>query len=376
MVEQRVRESAAAAPGTAAPAPARRTGGGGVTPYLVLFLTFTLVPAVYGLWISLHDWDYLLPGKPFVGLDNYRALLDPASAVFTFFWQSMQATGIFTLASVPLLVVAPLGIALILNRAFPGRTFFRAVYFAPYVLGVVVIGLLWRFVLDPNLGAVNSLLGAVGLPGAIPWTTGLPWAWISLVGVTVWWTLGFNAVIYLAGLQGHPARAVRGGPHRRRRQVGGVPQCHPAGTASGAALRRDQHRAGFGEHVRPGVPDHPGRAGAGDQDGDHVYRRGGSAQLPDGRGGGHELCAHAGPRHAGRDRLPDQLERLHLAGLLLFSPSNFTLPPGLGTLQGAYNVNYPVIMAGAALASIPALLLFVATQRYVIEGVSRSGLRG
>lgn len=61
---------------------------------------------------------------------------------------------------------------------------------------------------------------------------------------------------------------------------------------------------------------------------------------------------------------------------VLFSPSNFTLPPGLGTLQGAYNVNYPVIMAGAALASIPALLLFVATQRYVIEGVSRSGLKG
>jgi multiple sugar transport system permease protein len=69
------------------------------------------------------------------------------------------------------------------------------------VLGVAVIGVLWRFLLDPNLGAVNALLGAVGLPDATPWTTGLPWAWMSLVGVTVWWTLGFNAVIYLAGLQ-------------------------------------------------------------------------------------------------------------------------------------------------------------------------------
>jgi multiple sugar transport system permease protein len=61
---------------------------------------------------------------------------------------------------------------------------------------------------------------------------------------------------------------------------------------------------------------------------------------------------------------------------VLFSPESFTLPPGLGTLQGAYNINYPVIMAGAALASVPALILFVATQRYVIEGVSRSGLKG
>jgi multiple sugar transport system permease protein len=61
---------------------------------------------------------------------------------------------------------------------------------------------------------------------------------------------------------------------------------------------------------------------------------------------------------------------------VLFSPQNFTLPPGLGTLQGAYNINYPVIMAGAALASIPALILFMISQRYIIEGVSRSGLKG
>jgi multiple sugar transport system permease protein len=205
MVEQSVRTTPAATPATTAPAAVPRRRGSGAAPYLfllpylVLFGTFTLVPAIYGLWISLHEWDYLLPGKPFVGLDNYGALFDPGSAVYDLFWQSMQATGIFTVFSVPLLVVAPLGIALILNRAFRGRTFFRAVYFAPYVLGVAVIGVLWRFVLDPNLGAVNAVLGA-----AIPWTTGLPWAWVSLVGVTVWWTLGFNAVIYLAGLQDIP----------------------------------------------------------------------------------------------------------------------------------------------------------------------------
>jgi multiple sugar transport system permease protein len=199
---------AAARPGAASGKRGRK--GAGATPYLflmpyvLLFFTFVLLPAVYGIWISLHDWDYLLPGKPFVGIDNYLALFNSTSEVFDFFWQSMQATGIFTVLSVPLLVAVPLGIALLLNRSFPGRTFFRAVYFAPYVLGVAVIGVLWRFLLDPNLGAVNALLGAVGLPGNTPWTTDLPWAWISLVGVTVWWTLGFNAVIYLAGLQDIP----------------------------------------------------------------------------------------------------------------------------------------------------------------------------
>jgi multiple sugar transport system permease protein len=215
MVEQSVDALEGSRPATAvagrgtAPAGGRKKGAG-ITPYLflapyvVLFFTFVLLPAVYGFWISLHDWDYLLPGKPFVGLANYEALIDSASPVFSFFWQAMQATAIFTVFSVPLLVVVPLGIALLINRSFPGRTFFRAVYFAPYVLGVAVIGVLWRFLLDPNLGAVNALLGAIGLPADTPWTTSLPWAWISLVMVTVWWTLGFNAVIYLAGLQDIP----------------------------------------------------------------------------------------------------------------------------------------------------------------------------
>jgi multiple sugar transport system permease protein len=113
----------------------------------------------------------------------------------------MEATGKFTLYSVPLLVLIPLLIALVLNQQFPGRNLFRAVYFAPYVLGVAVVGVLWRFLLSPSSGLVNYYLGALGLADDIPWITSLPWAWISLVGVTVWWTLGFNAVIYLAGLQ-------------------------------------------------------------------------------------------------------------------------------------------------------------------------------
>src|SRR5215207_7466276 len=171
-----------------------------MAPYLVLFLVFIAIPAVYGIWISLHNYDYLLPGKPWVGLANYTDLFTPGSATSEPFWQSMEATGKFTLYSVPLLVVIPLLVALILNQKFPGRSFFRAVYFAPYVLGVAVIGVLWRFILDPNVGLLNYYLGLLGIEN-IPWITALPWAWVSLVGVTVWWTLGFNAVIYLAGFQ-------------------------------------------------------------------------------------------------------------------------------------------------------------------------------
>jgi len=172
-----------------------------MAPYLLLFTVFVLVPIVLGLWMSLHNWDQFLPSKPWVGLKNYTDLLDPTSPTFQPFWQGIRATAIFTAVSVPLLVVLPLAVAVLLNRRFRGRGFFRAMFFAPYVVGVAVIGVVWRLLLDPNIGIANSILGAVGLPDDIPWTTGLPWAWISLVGMTVWWTLGFNAVIYLAGLQ-------------------------------------------------------------------------------------------------------------------------------------------------------------------------------
>ncbi len=175
-----------------------------LTPYLVLFLAFVVAPAVYGFWISLHDYDYTLPNKPFVGLDNYHDLVDSSSLAFQRFWSSMQATAIFTAMSVPLLLVVPLGVALAMNQKFRGRNLFRAIYFAPYVLGVAVVAVIWSFLLDNNIGVVNHYLGVLHLPSDIPWLTSVPQAWFALVGVTVWWTLGFNAVIYLAGLQDIP----------------------------------------------------------------------------------------------------------------------------------------------------------------------------
>jgi multiple sugar transport system permease protein len=197
--------------GPPAAAPRGRREGGPLAPwlfllpYLVLFLAFVVGPIVYGFYISLHDYDYTLPGKPFVGLDNYKKLFSSGSVTSGPFWESMRATGIFTLLSVPLLLVVPLCVALAMNRKFPGRNLFRAIYFAPYVLGVAVVAVVWRFLLDANIGLVNQYLGKLGLPDDIPWLTSTPQAWVALVGVTVWWTLGFNAVIYLAGLQDIPA---------------------------------------------------------------------------------------------------------------------------------------------------------------------------
>lgn len=171
-----------------------------VVPFVLLFTTFTIFPALYGLYISLHEWDFTLPGRPFVGLQNYMDLFDPESVTYEPFWNGMKNTWLFVLFSVPFLVTLPLALALLLHGEFPGRTFFRATIFAPYVLGVSVIGVMWKFILDAQFGFLNRMLGT-----HINWTTEQPWAWISLVGITVWWTIGFNAIIYMAGLSDIPA---------------------------------------------------------------------------------------------------------------------------------------------------------------------------
>jgi multiple sugar transport system permease protein len=165
---------------------------------------------VYGLiaWtakVSMSDEHNARGSKGFVGLQNYTDLFSAGSVTAEIFWTSMRATGIFMLFSVPLLLVVPLAVALVMHQRFRGRNLFRAVYFAPYVLGVAVVALLWRFLLDRNIGVVNHYLGVLGLPDQTAWLTATPAAWVALVGVTLWWTLGFNAVIYLAGLQDIPA---------------------------------------------------------------------------------------------------------------------------------------------------------------------------
>jgi multiple sugar transport system permease protein len=190
----------------------KRSGGPGgrrtltaylfLAPFLILFLVFVAAPAVWGIWISLHSWNPLLPIHPFVGLSNYINLFIPGSLTSGDFWLSMGATAIFTVCSVPFLVVVPLLIAVLLNQRLRGGTVFRAIFFAPYVLGVAVIGVAWRYLLDPQNGVINNLLDGIGITQNIPWTVDVPWAWISLVGVTVWWISGFNMVIILAGLKG------------------------------------------------------------------------------------------------------------------------------------------------------------------------------
>ncbi|MFS0866614.1 carbohydrate ABC transporter permease [Microbacterium sp. 179-B 1A2 NHS] len=173
-----------------------------LAPFLILFVTFVIVPAVFGLWISLTNWSPFRDSQDFVGLKNYLDLFTAGSTTSGDFWQAMGATGLFVVLSVPFLVVLPLFIAVLLNRKLRGATVFRTVFFAPYVLGVAIVGVIWNYVFDTQSGILNHLLGLLGLPDDTPWVVDTPWVWVSLVGVTVWWTAGLNTVIFLAGLKG------------------------------------------------------------------------------------------------------------------------------------------------------------------------------
>lgn len=102
--------------------------------------------------------------------------------------------------SVPLLVLIGLGLALLIN-SIPGKFkgFFRTIYFIPYSVSVSVVAIIWLWLLDTNSGMINQYLQKLNLP-LIPWLTDLPWAWISIVIATLWWTIGFNMVIFINAL--------------------------------------------------------------------------------------------------------------------------------------------------------------------------------
>lgn len=175
-----------------------------VLPHLIFFAAFLGWPLFYGIYISLFNFDFTLPSfRPFVGLQNYQNLFNPLSLQYQDFWDALKNTGIFMLWSVPPLVILALLLAVLLNGNYRGRNFFRGIYFAPWSLSAVVASLLGWWMFQDQGGIVNTFVRSLGLEN-VPWLGALPWAWIAITVVTVWWTVGFNTIIFLAALQDIP----------------------------------------------------------------------------------------------------------------------------------------------------------------------------
>jgi len=179
-----------------------------LTPYLFLLPAFLILsltvfwPAVQAFYLSFTRYEYDLTQPPqWVGFANFRHLwFDPV------FWQTLRNTIIYVVGVVPILVVAPLGLAILVNQKLRGIHWFRAAYYTPVVISMVVAGIAWKWLYAEN-GLLNQWLEQLGVSstGGIPWLTSPNWALFSVMIVTVWKGLGYYMVIYLAGLQSIPA---------------------------------------------------------------------------------------------------------------------------------------------------------------------------
>lgn len=170
-----------------------------LTPYLIVFAIFLLLPAIAGFFISFTDWRIL--GDPhWIGVTNYQDMFSDQM-----FWQAFRNTLSFTLLTVPILVAGGLGLAVLLNMRLRGRTIARTVVFVPYAVMVIVVGVLWRWIYDQNFGLLNYYLSILS-PGmrGIPWLTNIHNALPAVAITTIWWQIGTNMIIYLAGLQEIP----------------------------------------------------------------------------------------------------------------------------------------------------------------------------
>ena len=170
-----------------------------LAPAMVLFAVTVFYPVVRAFVFSLHHWPLGSAPKTFIGLDNYERL-----AADGLFRTALTNTLYFTVATVlPTLALALL-IALLLNRRdLRGRGLFRTVYFIPVVTSLVAVAFVWRVLLEPSFGLVNSALRLIGLDGP-GWLADPDWALNGVVAMTVWRDLGYYMVIFLAGLQTIP----------------------------------------------------------------------------------------------------------------------------------------------------------------------------
>jgi len=169
-----------------------------ILPQYVLFIVFLVLPVVRGVQISLHDWKIMAQAQRFIGSANYAELLrDPT------WWKVLGNSITFTLLVMLINTTLALLVAVNIKRRFPGRNFFRTVFYLPSVLSVTVVGILAFRVWDAREGLLNSLI--VGVFQGQPLQ---PWAGhtaiLTLAITTVWWTFGFPMLVFVAGLSAVP----------------------------------------------------------------------------------------------------------------------------------------------------------------------------
>ncbi|MFE6076407.1 carbohydrate ABC transporter permease [Paenibacillus sp. NPDC057886] len=169
-----------------------------VAPSIVIFSIFFIYPIFYMIFLSFYNWDFINPVKEFVGFNNFVELFKDSA-----FLQVLSNSLNYTLLSVSLSIVISLLLAIWLNREGAWYGFVQGALFSPHIVSLVSVSLVWMWLMDPKFGLLNGLLDMVGLP-KLAWLSSPDSSLLSLVLVSVWKGVGYNALIFIAGLQSIP----------------------------------------------------------------------------------------------------------------------------------------------------------------------------
>jgi multiple sugar transport system permease protein len=161
-----------------------------------VLVAFHFAPVIYAFYVSLLEWNYISPNPEFVGLANYAALLRDSDFV-----TSLVNTVYYVLGTVPTSMAVALFVAVLLNQKIRGLAWYRTVYFLPVVTAANAVAIVWFWIYHPDYsGLVNGLLDRLGLP-IQSWLLDPRWAMPCIILMSIWKGLGYNVVIFLAGLQ-------------------------------------------------------------------------------------------------------------------------------------------------------------------------------
>lgn len=173
-----------------------------ILPFILFFVAFWLVPFVYGIVMSVSKYSLVKGNQGFVGLENYIKILFSSSMYHKSFFLGLKNTLIFVALTTPFLVFGSFGLALLLDR-LPERVrgIFRTIYFASYSVSVTAVAAVFVWLMKGNGGYLNNLLINLGvIDKAIPWMEQQPFVWISLTVATIWWTIGYNMMLFVNAL--------------------------------------------------------------------------------------------------------------------------------------------------------------------------------
>lgn len=166
-----------------------------LSPALLVYGSFFIFPFIFSLYLSFMQWNLVSPNKEFVGIDNYAALVkDPV------FWISLKNTVIYVLGTVPLSMILGLVMAILVEAAGRLREVYRFLFFIPVVTSIAVVSIVWTLLFSPNNGLIGNILKTVGVQGP-NWLNDPNWAMWALIIVGVWKAIGYNMVLYIAGLK-------------------------------------------------------------------------------------------------------------------------------------------------------------------------------